>query len=141
MATALPCPFANFEAASLSLIGWRSRSASPCPQAANDAGEIGTEAAATDMAQPVFSPLDMSVIGIGKRDRLSFVKPGSRLAKLQRFLFGIEAPLPFADRRLEALRRLALASRRRGRSFADEAALALQAGVTPAQIRHLRPSR
>lgn len=85
-----------------------------------------------------FSDLELRVIAIGGRDPLRLVRPDSRSGRLWRMLFGIEAPLPFADRRLEALRRLVVASRRGARRFATETATALQAGVTPLQIQHLR---
>lgn len=91
--------------------------------------------------QAVFSALEETVIAIGSRDPLVLTTPGSRLGKLLRLLFGIEPPLPFADRRLEALRTLALAVRRSARRFEAEATLALQAGVTPEQIHHLRSRR
>lgn len=86
----------------------------------------------------VFSPLELIVIGIGDRDPITSVKWGSRLARLRQWLFGIEAPRPFADRRLEALRSLAIALRRRRRSPDAEVAAALAAGVTHGQIEHLR---
>lgn len=86
---------------------------------------------------PLFSPLELTVIGIGRRDPATRVKRGSRLARLQRLLFGIEPPTPFADARLEALRSLAVALRRRGSPDAEIAA-ALAAGVTPEQIEQLR---
>lgn len=86
---------------------------------------------------PLFSPLELTVIGIGRRDPATRVKRGSRLARLGRMLFGIEPPTPFADARLEALRSLAVALRRRGAPDAEIAA-ALAAGVTPRQIEHLR---
>ena len=91
-------------------------------------------------APPLFSSVELLVIGIGKRDRATFVKRGSRLAYLQRLLFGIEAPKPFADARLEALRSLAVALRRHERPEVELAAAAA-AGVTPQQIEHLRSSR
>lgn len=86
---------------------------------------------------PLFSPLELMVIGIGKRDRATLVRRGSRLARLQRLLFGIEPPTPFADARLEALRLLTVALRRRESPDAEIAA-ALAAGVTPQQIEQLR---
>lgn len=119
------------------------------PQTANDTcasyAEFGRRpsppAVAAKTSRPIFSPLELLVIGIGASDRRTFIKPESRLGRLQQLLFGIEAPLPFADQRLEALRRLALALRRHGRSSDAEAALALQAGVTSEQIQHLRSGR
>ena len=86
---------------------------------------------------PLFTPLELTVIGIGRRDPATRVRRGSRLARLQRLLFGIEPPTPFADARLEALRSLAVALRRRGSPDAEIAAV-LAAGVTPQQVEHLR---
>lgn len=87
-----------------------------------------------------FSPLELLVISIGDRDPITSVRPGSRLAQLRQWLFGIEAPRPFADRRLEALRSLAIALRRR-RGPDAEVAAALAAGLTSQQIAHLRLRR
>lgn len=82
-----------------------------------------------------FSTVERLVIGIGERDPLSLVARGW-LARLGRLLFGIEAPRPFADRRLEALRLLTIALRR---GPVPAAALddALAAGLTQQQIEHL----
>lgn len=91
-------------------------------------------------APPLFSLIELLVIGIGKRDRPTLVKRGSRLARVQRLLFGIEVPTPFGDARLEALRSLVVALRRREHPGAELAA-ALAAGITPRQIEHLRSSR
>lgn len=84
-----------------------------------------------------FSALELRVIGIGEKDPGVWLKPGSRLARLRRLLFGIEAPTPFADRRLEALRLLAGALRGHRRSDLRIAA-ALEAGITPRQIDYLK---
>lgn len=117
-----------------------------CPEAgrpplsvvANDDALASIALAGSTHAESPFSDLELRVIAIGERDPLRLVRPESRLGKLQKTLFGIEAPLPFADRRLEALRRLVVAGRRGARRFAFEAAFALEAGVTPQQIQHLR---
>lgn len=94
--------------------------------------------AEADADRPVFTKVERLVVDIGRRDPLTRIAHGSPLAKWRQRSFGIEAALPFADRRLEALRSLALALRRRGRSPEAEIALALQAGITPRQIDHLR---
>lgn len=86
---------------------------------------------------PSFSPLELTVIGIGERDRPVLLRSDGRLARLGRFLFGIEAPASFADRRLEALRLLANALRHGRRPDAPIAA-ALASGVTPRQIEILK---
>lgn len=85
----------------------------------------------------LFTPLELLVIGVGARDRATFVNPKSLLARLGRMLFGIEAPAPFADARLETLRSLAVASRRGRRTAARAIAAALTAGFTRAQIEQL----
>jgi hypothetical protein len=86
-----------------------------------------------------FSPLELLVIAIGERDPLT-VSAGGWWARLRRTLFGIEAPRPFADRRLETLRELAIALRRR-RSPDSALEAALAAGITLRQIEHLRSRR
>lgn len=86
-------------------------------------------------APPTFSPLELLVIRIGERDPLTLV--AGILARLLQLLFGIEAPRPFADRRLEALRSLTIALRRR-RSPHKVLEAAIAAGVNPDQIEHLR---
>lgn len=91
-------------------------------------------------APPLFSPIELLVIGIGRGDRSTSVKQGSGVARLQRLLFGIEHPTPFADARLEALRSLVISLRRHDRSQAA-IAIALAAGVTEQQIAHLGSSR
>lgn len=91
---------------------------------------------------PLFSPLELLVIGIGRRDPAVLLDPSSRWARLRRWMFGIETPTPFADPRLEALRSLAGALRQRHRSpdaqVADaQIANALAAGITPRQVEYL----
>ena len=82
-----------------------------------------------DPDTPPFSPLELLVIGVGERDQLTLVT-NSWWAQARRLLFGVEAPRPFLDRRLEALRLLTLALRRR-RSHDAALAAALAAGVSP----------
>lgn len=86
----------------------------------------------------LFSPLELLVIGVGERDRQPLFKPGGRLARLRRLLFGIEDPTPFRDPRLESLRSLAGALRRRRRSPHAEVTAALANGVTPQQLIYLK---
>lgn len=106
---------------------------------ANDASPPAGATAAGGGESPLFTPLELLVIGIGERDPLVEFTSG-RWARLRRTLFGIEVPRPFADPRLEALRMLAIALRRRRTPDALINA-ALAAGVTRAQIEHLRSSR
>lgn len=86
---------------------------------------------------PLFSPLELLVIGIGERDRLILLRPGGRLAQLGRLLFGIEVPSPFAEPRLEALRSVANALRH-GRKPGAAVAAALASGITRLQIEVLK---
>ena len=84
-------------------------------------------------AAPSFTALELTAIEIGRRDRPALLRPGGRLARLARLLFGIEVPSPFADPRLEALRLLANALRH-GRGVDVPIAAALASGITPEQI-------
>ena len=109
---------------------------------ANDSGSANKPlppAIDADEAAPTFSPLELLVIDISKRDPPN-PATGRRWAWLVRLLFGIEVPRPLADSRLEALRVLAISLRRdREPDSAIEAALA--AGVTRLQIEHFRTYR
>lgn len=101
------------------------------------AGAPEPAAPAFERDAPLFSPLELMVIGIGERDRPTSLRPHGRPARLRRFLFGIEAPAPFADRRLEALRSLANALRH-GRDLDGPLAAAKENGVAPRQIEMLK---
>lgn len=91
--------------------------------------------AANDEA--LFSALELLVVGIGEMDPPAVLRPGGRLARTLRLLFGIKAPAPFADVRLEALRSLAGALRHRRDTDAQIAA-ALGAGITLQQVEYLK---
>ena len=98
------------------------------------------EAGVADVADPApFTRTELLVIGIGERDPVAGPANG-RWARLRRALFGIEAPPPFADARLEALRVLA-GRPREGRARDAAVAAALAAGISRPQIDHLRSSR
>lgn len=88
------------------------------------------------VADPPFTPLELLVIGIGRRDSLMLPETKSRLSRMWRWMFGIEAPRPFADPRLEALRTLAVALRRQ-RDPGAAIAAARAAAITPQQIAHI----
>ena len=113
------------------------------PEAANDALDFSTpkgelpRSISPDISAALFSPLEMLVIGIGTRDPLKSPARGSRVARLARFLFGIEGPQPFADRHLEALRSLTVALRRE-RGLEAAIGTALAAGITQQQVDYLR---
>lgn len=101
-------------------------------------GIAQSDFAVADAEPAIFSSLEWSVIAIGRRDRAGWFEPDSFADRIQRLLFGIYAPRPFADRRLEALRRLAFAMTQPARNPDAEIAVAIEAGLTPAQIGHLR---
>lgn len=101
-------------------------------------GIAQSDFAVADAGPPIFSSLEWSVIAIGRREQPGWFEPDSFPDKIQRLLFGIQSPRPFADRRLEALRRLAFAMTRPGRNPDAEIAVAVEAGLTPEQIGHLR---
>lgn len=85
-----------------------------------------------------FSALELLVIGIGEKDPPAVLTPGGRMARMLRLLFGIEAPAPFADARLEALRSLAGALRHRRRNPDAQIIAALAAGITMQQVERLK---
>jgi len=93
---------------------------------------------ATGASEALFSKLELLVIGIGDRDPPARLAPDGRLARLRRLLFGIAAPAPFANPRLEALRSLASALRHRRRDPDVKVVAALAAGITPEQIENLK---
>lgn len=116
--------------------------AAPHKSAARADFPIAPPSVANDITAkpPLFSRVELLVIGIGKRDRSTLVEPGTLLARIQRLVFGIEHPAPFADARLEALRSLVVSLRQRRRANAA-IAIALAAGVSVQQIAHLEQSR
>lgn len=97
----------------------------------------GTSVGYAEASPLPFTPLELLVIEIGARDRATLVKSRSRLARLMRLLFGIEAPAPFADARLEALRVLANAGRHSGQRAERAITAARDAGFTADQIEQL----
>lgn len=72
------------------------------PQTANDTcasyAEFGRRpsppAVAAKTSRPIFSPLELLVIGIGASDWRTFIKPESRLGRLQQLLFGMRLRCP-----------------------------------------------
>ena len=61
-------------------------------------------------SSPVFSAVEWSVIRLAKVDRLSTLREPGRLRRFIGWVTGIEASMPLANPRLEALRRMAVLS-------------------------------
>lgn len=70
------------------------------------------------ITRPRFSPLEWSVIALARRDSVSTLRKPGRIALALGVLFGERANPRLADPRLEALRRIAVLSWRRGYSVA-----------------------
>ena len=68
---------------------------------------------------------------------MTFFRSEHRLARLGGLLFGWKPPQPLADPRLEALRVLVIALRRRGGRPQEAVDDALRAGVSEAQLNLL----
>ena len=120
----------NARLGALSLVG--SDEACPDPEHAREG--IAVEDATRPSGLPVFSRLEAMVVHVGKKDPLPFFSTDGRMARMRRKLFGWRPPTPFADPRLEALRLVVIALRKRKRSPQVAIDAALQAGVTQLQI-------
>jgi hypothetical protein len=88
---------------------------------------------ATDEMQS-FTHLQVAAIRIGISDALPLPAFGRLLARLGRFLLGTKPPNPLADERLEALRLVVIALRRRHQNPADAIEAALVAGIPRSQL-------
>jgi hypothetical protein len=85
-----------------------------------------------------FSALEWSVIALAERDRPSSLREPGRVASALGAVFGFSRSPRLADERLEALRRIALLSWRRGYSVeSQEVRSFLAAGFTAAQYELL----
>lgn len=101
----------------------------PFGVAAHQADEAGTAAPGTE---PVFTPLELSVVALAARDTAWSVRPRTRFVRIVEALFGIRRSNPLANPRLEALRRFAVIVRSmRGRLPASELEAFLAAGFPP----------
>lgn len=69
--------------------------------------------------RPVLTELERSVIGLARGDGLSTLSAPGRLSRWLGLLFGVRISPQLADPRLEALRRIAVLSWRRGYSIAS----------------------
>jgi len=95
------------------------------------------EAIACVAAPRKLSAQERKVVALSRRDPLWSLRPRHTHSKLLRFLFGVEAPLSLADRRLEALRHYAVTYRlREGEREAENAAL--EAGFATNQLAQVR---
>lgn len=83
--------------------------------------------------RPMLTELERSVIGIARRDGLSTLRSPGRLARGLGVVFGVRISPQLADPKLEALRRIAVLSWKRGYSIASaEVKAFLASGYTPA---------
>jgi len=101
--------------------------------------ELPTASAGTAPAETRDAPLndvERTVLTLSLKDPLWSVGPESRLGHLVRWIFDQRRPAPFANVRLEALRRFAVLSRRFGdRLDPTENDRLAQAGYAPRLIR------
>ncbi|MGP7796219.1 hypothetical protein [Sphingomonas sp. CLY1604] len=83
--------------------------------------------------RPMLTELERSVIGIARRDGLSTLRQPGRLSRWLGLLFGVRISPQLADPKLEALRRIAVLSWRRGYAIASaEVKAFVAAGYSPA---------
>jgi hypothetical protein len=105
------------------------------------AGLVADYVAAPPPEPARFSPLDWQVIAIAERDPVSSLRYPGRLSTALGALFGSGHNPRLADPRLEALRRMAVLSWRRGYSVPPHEVRAfLDAGYTPDQYELLLDS-
>lgn len=84
-------------------------------------------------ARPVLTELERSVIGVARRDGLSTLRQPGRVTHWLGLLFGVRISPQLADPKLEALRRIAVLSWKRGYSIASvEVKAFVAAGYSPA---------
>ncbi len=83
--------------------------------------------------RPVLSELERSVIGLARGDGLSTLRQPGRLSRGLELVFGVRISPMLADPKLEALRRVAVLSWKRGYAIASaEVKAFLAAGYSPA---------
>lgn len=109
-------------------------------RAAASAGS-GVVADATPQAEqveePLFDRLDLIVILIGDKDALLLAYSSKRWRRFVAALLHRSTGQPLADRRLESIRRLAMARHRKGGFSRHEVDHAVAAGVSRRQIGYL----
>ncbi|MFN3434147.1 MAG: hypothetical protein ACK4ZY_07075 [Sphingomonas sp.] len=90
-------------------------------------------AALPEEERPMLTELERSVIGIARRDGLSTLRQPGRLSRWLGLIFGVRISPQLADPKLEALRRIAVLSWRRGYAIASaEVKAFIAAGYSPA---------
>jgi len=83
--------------------------------------------------RPVLTELERSVIGIARQDGLSTLRQPGRVSRWLGLVFGVRISPQLADPKLEALRRIAVLSWKRGYSIASaEVKAFLAVGYSPA---------
>ncbi len=83
--------------------------------------------------RPTLTELERSVIGLARGDRLSTLRKPGRLSRALELLFGVRISPMLADPQLEALRRVAVLSWRRGYAIPSvEVKAFVAAGYSPA---------
>ena len=83
--------------------------------------------------RPVLTELERSVIGIARQDGLSTLRQPGRLTRWLGLVFGVRISPQLADPKLEALRRIAVLSWKRGYAIASaEVKAFLASGYSPA---------
>lgn len=91
---------------------------------------------AAPVAEAALTLTDRLVISLSMRDPVWSVSPSGRLRRAFNWIFDVRPPNPFADARLEALRRFAILVRHFGdRLDAGETDRLASAGYSPRQIR------
>ena len=71
-------------------------------------------------AEAAFGPLELQIISLAEADPVASIGPPTRFARFFERWFGIDRPKPFADARLEALRRFAVLVRVTGGQLPGE---------------------
>jgi len=83
--------------------------------------------------RPVLTELERSVIGIARHDGLATLRQPGRLTRWLGLVFGVRISPQLADPKLEALRRIAVLSWKRGYAIASaEVKAFLASGYSPA---------
>ncbi len=89
--------------------------------------------ASIEEPRPVLTELERSVIGIARQDGLSTLRQPGRLTRWLGLVFGVRISPQLADPKLEALRRIAVLSWKRGYAIASaEVKAFLASGYSPA---------
>lgn len=87
---------------------------------------------------PRFSDLEWSVIALSRRDPVRSTRPAHFGRRLLMRMFGLGAPSPLADPRLETLRRTAINARSRGFGLPEgDITRFIDAGFSEAQLNAL----